>query len=298
LAFVAVSLLVVIGVPTRLLSGAGRLNGYLLSPGSTLAARPIRGFLERVVLPALGALGELVNKATPAGMAQRVRQRLDMAGNPRSLGLAEYLGLRVLSPAVVIPLGLIGLTHVDLGWVVEGLALVLVIGVGMWLPDIVLQRIIEARHTAVQRTLPDAVDLMVVSVEAGMGLEGAMQRVAERSRGPLAEELRRALEQIRLGRSRSDALREMGQRTQVQDLMSFVAAVGQGETMGVSIAKVLRTQADAVRKRRSERARDTAAKLPVKLLFPLVFFIFPALFVVILGPAAIRFSALFKVLGK
>jgi len=298
LAFVTVSLLVAIGLPVRLLSGAGRLNGYLSSPGPAVAARPIRGFLERVVLPALGALGGLLSKATPAGMAQRIRQRLDMAGNPRSLRLAEYLGLRALSPAVVIPLGLIGVARVDLGWVVEGLALVLVIGVGIWLPDIVLQRVIEARQTAIRRTLPDAVDLMVISVEAGIGLEGAMQRVAERGQGPLAEELRRALEQIRLGRSRADALREMGQRTQVQDLMSFVAAIQQGETMGVSIAKVLRTQADAVRRRRSERARDSAAKLPVKLLFPLVFFIFPALFVVILGPAAIRFSALFKVLGK
>ncbi len=125
-----------------------------------------------------------------------------------------------------------------------------------------------------------------------------MQRVAERSRGPLADELQRALEQIRLGKSRAEALREMGQRTQVQELVSFVAAIQQGETMGVSIVKVLRTQAEAMRKRRSERAREQAAKLPVKLLFPLVFFIFPALFVVILGPAAIRFSLLYQVIGK
>jgi tight adherence protein C len=131
-----------------------------------------------------------------------------------------------------------------------------------------------------------------------MGLEGAMQRVVERSRGPLSDELRRVLEQVRLGRSRTDALREMAQRTQVQELISFAASIQQAETMGVSIANVLRTQADALRKRRAERAREAAAKLPVKLLFPLVFFIFPALFVVILAPAAIRFAELFKVLGK
>lgn len=221
-----------------------------------------------------------------------------MAGNPRFPNLIEYLGLKLLSAAAVIPLGIIGLAYLDLAWGVRGTALAIVIGIGIWLPDIVLQRIIEGRQAAIRRALADALDFLVVSVEAGIGLEGAIQRVVQRSRGPLPDELRRVLEQVRLGRSRADALRDMGQRTQVQELMSFVAAIQQAETMGVSIAKVLRTQAEAVRRRRAERAREAAAKLPVKLLFPLVFFIFPALFVVILGPAAIRFADLFRVLGK
>jgi tight adherence protein C len=172
------------------------------------------------------------------------------------------------------------------------------VGVGFWLPDIVLQRVIETRQTSIRRNLPDVLDLLVVSVEAGVGFDGAMQRVVDKSRGALADELARVLEQVRLGKSRAEALRRMGERTQVADLISFVAAVQQAETLGVSIAKVLRAQADAARERRSQRAREAAAKLPVKLLFPLVFFIFPALFVVILGPGAIRFAELFKVLGK
>ena len=178
------------------------------------------------------------------------------------------------------------------------LTLVVIVGFGIWLPDIVLQRIIDARRTAIRRSLPDVLDLLVVSVEAGVGFDGAMQKVVEKSAGPLPDELARVLEQIRLGKSRAEALRETGQRTEVSDLISFVAAVQQAETLGVSIAKVLRVQADAARERRSQRAREAAAKLPVKLLFPLVFFIFPALFVVILGPGAIRFAELFKVLGK
>jgi tight adherence protein C len=300
LTFLTASLLVASGFPARLIAQAGRLDQYLLSPGEVNARRSRRapGFVERVASPALEALGRGALRFTPAGVIGKARAKLDMAGNPRFPGAVEYLGLRLLAPAVVIPLALLALARADLGGVIYVMALAVAVGAGIWLPDILLQRVIEARQAAIRRTLADAVDLMVVSVEAGVGLEGAMQRVAGRSRGPLADELQRVLEQIRLGKSRTEALREMGQRTQVQELMSFVAAIQQGETMGVSIAKVLRTQAEAVRKRRSERARELAAKLPVKLLFPLVFFIFPALFVVILGPAAIRFSLLFRVLGK
>lgn len=300
LTFLAASLLVAGGFPARLVARAGRLDEYLLTsraaPG--LRAEKTPGFLERVVSPALATLGRAASRFTPSGLVNKVRAKLDIAGNPRFPRIVEYLGLKLLSPAIIVPLGLLGLTRLDLGWLLYGLALALVIGVGIWLPDIVLQRVVEARQTAIRRALADAVDLLVVSVEAGIGLEGAMQRVAERSDGPLADELQRVLEQIRLGRSRADALREMGQRTQVKELVSFVAAIQQGETMGVSIAKVLRTQAEALRRQRSERARETAAKLPVKLLFPLVFFIFPSLFVVILGPAAIRFADLFRALAR
>jgi tight adherence protein C len=300
LAFLAASLLVVAGFPARLASPSRRIDAYLRPPDPGGSSRPDLGpgFAERVAAPALAALGRVVVRLTPAGVMKKLRARLDMAGNPRFPGSLQYLGLRLLSPLVVIPVGVFALARFDLPWVVGVLALAIIVGVGIWLPDIALQRIIEGRQAAIRRSLADAVDLLVISVEAGVGLEGAIRQVVGRSRGPLAEELERVLEQVRLGRSRGDALREMGQRTQVPELMSFVAAIQQGETMGVSIGKVLRTQAEAIRQRRSERTRETAAKLPVKLLFPLVIFVFPALFVVILGPAAIRFAQLFKVLGK
>jgi tight adherence protein C len=300
LAFLAASLLVVSILYPRRAPEPRRVEAYLLSAeeAASLRGLPQSDFGERVVSPALAWLGKVSGKLTPAGVAKKLRGKLDMAGNPRFPTFIEYLGLRLLSPATVIPLGLIGLAQLELDWALWVTALGVVIGIGIWLPDIVLQRVIDARQAAIRRALPDAVDLLVVSVEAGVGLEGAMQQVVRRGRGPLADELSRVLEQVRLGRSRADALREMGQRTQVPELTAFVAAIQQAEALGVSIAKVLRTQADAVRKRRSERAREVAAKLPVKLLFPLVFCIFPALFVVILGPAAIRFAELFRVLGK
>ncbi len=300
LIFITVSLLVAAVLRPRTAAASARIDGYLLAADAP-APHPAdftTGFGERVLRPTLGVIGRALRPLTPAGALAKIRSKLDMAGNPRFVGATEYVGLKVLSVVVIIPLGVIGLRYFEIAGPLAWLALAIVIALGIWLPDIILQRTIEGRQTAIRRGLPDALDLLVVSVEAGIGFDGAMQKVVERKQGPLAEELGRVLEQVRLGRARAEALREMARRTQVSDFVSFVAAVQQAESMGVSIAKVLRAQADAARKRRSERARETAAKLPVKLLFPLVFFIFPALFVVILGPAAIRFSQLFKVLGK
>ncbi len=300
LTFAAVSLLVLLSLRPRLALVRERIDDYLLPQAQQSAPHPWleRSFGQRVAKPLLAAVGKRGRRILPAGMLDKARRKLDMAGNPRYLGVTEYAGLRVLSPAAIIPLGLVMLRRFELEGILLWLALAVIVGLGIWLPDIVLQRVIEARQAAIRRALPDTLDLLVVSVEAGVGFDGAVQKVIEKAKGPLRDELARVLEQVRLGKSRAQALRDMAERTQVPDLVSFVAAVQQAETLGVSIAKVLRVQADAARERRSHRARDAAAKLPVKLLFPLVFFIFPALFVVILGPGAIRFADLFKVLGK
>lgn len=300
LTFLAVALMVAGAARPHLALVRQRIDDYMLPAAAPYRSQPWleAGFMQRVVLPMLRRIGSAAGGLTPGGTLEKVRRKLDMAGNPRYIGVSEYIGLKVLSAAVVIPLGILGLRQLDLAGGVLWASVAVVIGIGLWLPDIVLQRLIEARQAAIRRTLPDVLDLLVVSVEAGVGFDGAMQKVVEKSRGPLPDELGRVLEQVRLGKSRADALREMGERTRVPDLISFVAAVQQGETLGVSIAKVLRVQAEAARERRSQRAREAAAKLPVKLLFPLVFFIFPALFVVILGPGAIRFAELFRVLGK
>lgn len=300
LTFIAVSLMVVSALRPGLVVVRERIDDYLLPQQPAFAGHPwLKGnFAARVLRPLLAALGRAGSSVTPAGYLDKIRRKLDMAGNPRHIGALEYVGLKVLSLGL-IPLGVFALRRLSPeGGLVMWLMLLVIVGVGIWLPDIVLQRIIEARQTAIRRTLPDVLDLLVVSVEAGVGFDGAMQKVVDKMSGPLRDEMARVLEQVRLGRSRSEALRLMGERTHVSDLISFVAAVQQAETLGVSIAKVLRVQADAARERRSQRAREAAAKLPVKLLFPLVFFIFPALFVVILGPGAIRFADLFKVLGR
>lgn len=276
-----------------------RIDDYLLS-----SPRPVRldtgaSFTERVLLPALHGLGGLLAGLTPAGRLAKIRAKLDMAGNPRGYGVLEYLGSKPLSAVILIPAGIWVLLHVRSNpAIIAWGAGLLIVAMGIWLPDIILQRIIEARQAAIRRSLPNVLDLLVVSVEAGVGFDGAVQKVVEKKSGPLEQELSRALEQVRVGQSRAEALREMGRRTQVAELISFVAAVTQAETMGISIARVLRTQANTARERRSQRAREASAKLPVKLLFPLVFFIFPSLFIVILGPGVIRFIELFKVLGK
>jgi tight adherence protein C len=301
LTFLAVSLMVGSALRPRFVAVRERIDDFLVAPGqagpATGPAAP--GFFERAVMPALAGIGKLASGVTPAGAIRKIRAKLDLAGNPRHLGAAEYIGLKVLSIVIIIPVGLWALRESGLQGLVLWLLAVVIIGAGLWLPDIILQRVIEARQTAIRRSLPDVLDLLVISVEAGVGFDGAMQKVVERGGGPLTDELARVLEQVRLGKSRADALRMMGERTQVTDLISFVAAVQQGETLGVSMAKVLRVQADAARERRSQRAREAAAKLPVKLLFPLVFFIFPALFVVILGPAAVSiYTQVFTSLGK
>jgi tight adherence protein C len=303
LVFLAVSLLVAAVLRPQATPQRDRAADYLsgrMIPdhGSRARGRSWPSFAQRVVRPTLTGLGRGLSAATPAGVVGKIRAKLDMAGNPSHLGVTEYVGLRVLSIAVVIPLGIVAVRALDVSGPALWLSLLLIAGVGIWLPDVVLQRVIEARQLAIRRALPDVLDLMVVGLEAGMGFDQATSKVIEKNHGPLAEELARVLKQIGLGKSRSEALRTMAERTQVPDLTTFVAAVQQSETLGVSIANTLRVQADTARERRSQRAREAAAKLPVKLLFPLVFFIFPALFVVVLGPGAVRFAQLFEVLGK
>jgi tight adherence protein C len=140
----------------------------------------------------------------------------------------------------------------------------------------------------IRRSLADCLDLLVVCTEAGLGFDGALAKVVDRMSGPLSDEFRKVLQDMSVGRTRVEALRAMAARVGLPELISFVAAIHQADLLGVSIAHVLRVQADSLRTQRNLRARETAAKLPVKLLFPLVFFIFPAIFVVVLSPGAIQ----------
>jgi tight adherence protein C len=160
--------------------------------------------------------------------------------------------------------------------------------IGLILPDFILQQIINSRQYRIRKSLPDILDLLIVSVEAGLGFDGAMQKVVDKVKGPFPEELGRVLEEMRLGKSRMAALQDMAKRIAVTEVSTFVAAIYQADQLGVSIARVLNVQADTMRLARSQRIREMAAKLPVKMLFPLVFFIFPAIFVVVIGPGVIE----------
>jgi len=163
--------------------------------------------------------------------------------------------------------------------------------VGLTLPDALLRQAVRKRQALIRRALPEMIDLLVVSVEAGMGLDGALAKVTERMHGPLALELTRARQEMRLGKARSQALKDMATRLEMGEVKTFAAALYQSEQLGTSIARVLRAQSGMARAARVQRVREQAARLPVTMLFPLVAFIFPAIFVVLLGPSLLRLMA-------
>ena len=219
-----------------------------------------------------------------------MRRRLESAGNPFGLTPVEFNALKAVSLIgwTLAGIGLITITQLP---AVRQLLVVVVFAIiGMLAPERWLSAKVAWRKEQVLRALPNMIDLLNVSIEAGLGFDGAIARIVERTTGPLADELRRALQEMRMGKSRTEALRAVADRTNVTELGGFVAAIYQAEELGASMTKVLRSQGDMMRSRRRARAREIAAKLPVKMLFPLIFFIFPSIFIVVLGPAVIQLS--------
>lgn len=243
--------------------------------------RPVTGggpsIGERVLKPFFASLSEAILRRTPKRQSTELGMQIARAGSPISLPGFLILRLSLLATAV-IPL-LIG------GRALLWAAVVAL--VGYRLPSMWLAGRIRARKRLMTKALPDVLDLIAVSVEAGLGFDGALERVADKSRPPLRDELGRTLSEIRLGRGRSEALRDLAERTDVAELRQVVSAIVQAERMGVGLSKPLRVESDALRVRRRQRAEEQAMKTPVKLLFPLVFLIFPALFIVLLGPAVL-----------
>jgi tight adherence protein C len=250
----------------------------------------LKGFGDRILSPfSSGAMG-LVRKYTPVGYVEGIRHKLVVAGNPPGYEVDRLLIFKVLGAAS----GIVWVPLVYFGLGFKGLELLVGIGF-LWggsflMPDLSLGRKIEARQKEIARKLPDILDLLVISVEAGLGFEQAIDRTSASVPGPLSEEFRRMLQETRVGASRADALRALDQRTEVPELRSFILAMLQADTFGVSIARILRAQADEMRIRRRLAAQEMAQKAPIKMLFPLVLCIFPAMFVVVLGPAFISIA--------
>lgn len=250
---------------------------------------------DRMVRPFLRLLSSWVMRLTPAGAWEATQARLNAAGNPWRVGVREFFGLRVVSASLftLMGIGMLRLLTVSGEPMLGAVTLVLLMVIGLVLPDYALQVIINSRQYQIRKSLPDILDLLIVSVEAGLGFDGAMQKVVEKVKGPFPQELGRVLEEMRLGKSRMAALQDMARRVSVTEVSTFVAAIYQADQLGVSIARVLNVQADTMRLARSQRIRELAAKLPVKMLFPLVFFIFPAIFVVVIGPGVIEIMKAF-----
>ena len=247
---------------------------------------------QRTIGPVVIGLGNFLKRFTPVGYLEKKQRKLMLAGYPGNLDAPAFVVIKLLTTAV----GLIG------GWFLVGygddtlgrlflFAMPVVLGfVG---PDAWLQRKVDERRQAMLRALPDVLDLLVISVEAGLGFDSALARVVATVPGPLSEEFFRMLQETRVGVSRRDAMRHLMERTDLDELRSFLLAMIQAEAFGVTIARVLRVQADEMRVRRRQRAQEKAFAAPVKLVFPLVFCIFPSLFIVLLGPAAIQIADAF-----
>jgi tight adherence protein C len=247
---------------------------------------------QRALVPVLGALTNIGRKLTPAGYIDGVRHKFVLSGRPSLSAIDRFLAVRVVTivliPASISfaylwnPVGLTGKTQLGVTLL---LVLALVLG-----PDARLNRAVEERQKDVLRGLPDVLDLLVISVEAGLGFEQALQRVISSVKGSLSDEFGRMLGEVRAGFTRSEAMRAMDARIEVAEIRSFVLAILQADTFGVSIGRVLRGQAEEMRVKRRQIAQEKAGKAPVKMLIPMVFCIFPALFCIVLGPAAISIA--------
>lgn len=247
---------------------------------------------QRTVGPVVIGLGNFLKRFTPVGYLEKKQQRLMWAGFPGNLDAPAFIVIKLLTTAV----GLVG------GWFLTGFGtdtlqrvvlFALPVVLGFFGPDAWLTRKVDERRQAMLRALPDVLDLLVISVEAGLGFDSALARVVSTVPGPLSEEFFRMLQETRVGVSRRDAMRHLMDRTDLDELRSFLLAMIQAEAFGVTIARVLRVQADEMRVKRRQRAQEKAFAAPVKLVFPLVFCIFPSLFIVLLGPAAIQIADAF-----
>jgi tight adherence protein C len=237
-------------------------------------------------------MGGRLGSASSTDVAEK---RLAMAGNPGDLRVTDWMGVKML---VGIATGAIMFLLFGLlvSGLVAGIALgVLGFGIGFLLPEFWLGGKIKARQKIILKMIPDTLDLLTISVRAGLGFDAALAKVVEKLPGPLTDEFRRALAEVRVGKARRDALRDMVPRTNVAPLSAFIGAIIQAEQLGVSISKVLQVQSDQLRIERRQRAEEMAAKAPIKMLFPLVGCIFPSLFIVILGPAML---SIIQVMGS
>jgi tight adherence protein C len=244
-------------------------------------------FAERTLRPLVARLSRMSTRLTSASSTNTAEKRLAMAGNPGDLKLTDWMGVKVLV-AISVGATVFLLFALLAGNFVSGMFLGLVaLGIGFLVPEFWLGGRIKARQKLILRMIPDTLDLLTISVRAGLGFDAALAKVVEKLPGPLTDEFRRALAEVRVGKARRDALRDMIPRTNVQPLSNFIGAIIQAETLGVSISKVLQVQSEQLRIERRQRAEEQAARAPIKMLFPLVGCIFPSLFIVILGPAFI-----------
>jgi len=257
----------------------------------TTSGKELPRFKERVTGPMLRQVGSLMLKINPRGSTDSVAKRL-MAAGMRNTSATTFLAVQGLCTVGGFLVGLLLLGAASPSRApLFGLA---VGALGYMVPNFVLNGRVRSRQSAVAAELPDALDLLSVSVEAGLGFDGAVQKLTEHMDGPLIEEFELALGEIRIGEGRQEALRKMAERSSSPEMASFVRAIIQADQLGISLGRILRIQAGDSRLKRQLLAEEKAMKAPIKMLFPTVLFIFPSMFIVILGPAFLNLSTIFK----
>jgi tight adherence protein C len=239
---------------------------------------------ERLLRPFVGRTKSLAYRLSPSGTSDRIARRLNIAGNPPAWSVEKVMGAKGSAMLVLAVFGLVfgGLSFRGLMWAAGAGAF------GFFLPDILLYNTGTKRQQQLQRGMADSLDMLTVCVEAGQSFDGALSQVARSAKGPIAGEFARVLSEIQIGKSRGEAFAAFAARTTVAEAKTFVSALTQADRLGLPIANVLREQSTQMRVVRRQRAEESAQKVPVKILFPLMLFILPALFVVIIGPGAIR----------
>lgn len=248
---------------------------------------------QRTVGPIVIGVGNFLKRFTPVGYLEKKQRKLMLAGYPGNLDAPAFVVIKLLTTALGLGAGFLLIDYGSDG-LMRTVLFIMPIVLGFFGPDAWLERKVDERRQAMLRALPDILDLLVISVEAGLGFDSALSRVVATVPGPLSEEFFRMLQETRVGVSRRDAMRHLMERTDLDELRSFLLAMIQAEAFGVTIARVLRVQADEMRVKRRQRAQEKAFAAPVKLVFPLVFCIFPSLFIVLLGPAAIQIADTFS----
>lgn len=250
----------------------------------------------RLFGPVVTRLGGAIARLTPQSTQNQAEKLLELAGHPGDLTVKEYLALKT-AVILVLP-GLVYWFSARgagaSGWLNVAAAAVL----ALILPDFSLKRAVAARQAKITNALADTLDLLTVSVEAGLGFDQALLKIVEKTKGPLTDECKRVLQEIRIGKARRDALRELGLRAGVEDLQTFVAALIQADQLGVSIGNVLRIQSQQLRQKRRQKAEARAQKAPVKMLIPMILFIFPSLFIILLGPGVLQLVDNFSSMQK
>jgi tight adherence protein C len=244
---------------------------------------------ERVILPTARKFGEFATRFTPQNALQDTARKLELAGNPRGMDPTVFLAARFFAAIGIFAfmIFIFSVGTIDWPWSRK----ILIIGgfslFGFFLPNLLLQSSIDRRQKSIRKAMPDALDLLTICVEAGLGFDGAMSKVNEKWDNELSLAFGRVLREIQLGKLRRDALRDMADRIGIAEMTSFVAAIIQSEQLGVSMAKVLRIQSDQMRMKRRQAAEEEAHKAPIKMLFPMVLLIFPTILIILLGPAGL-----------